>query len=79
VAVRPGDRRRQPRNRPGDGPGPAVDVRAAGGRFIDTADVYAEGERRWIGEWLDERDRSEFVIASKVYWPTRENDPNANG
>ena len=53
---------------------------AAGGRFIDTADIYGGGEsERWIGEWLDERDRSEFVIASKVYWPTRENDPNANG
>jgi len=53
---------------------------AAGGRFIDTADVYGGGDsERWIGEWLTERDRDEFVIASKVYWPTREGDPNAAG
>ena len=52
----------------------------AGGRFIDTADVYGGGDsERWIGEWLADRDRSEFVIASKVYWPTRDDDPNARG
>jgi len=54
--------------------------RAAGGRFIDTADVYGGGDsERWIGEWLADRDRDEFVIASKIYWPTREGDPNARG
>ncbi len=53
---------------------------SAGGRFIDTADVYGGGDsERWIGEWLADRDRSEFVIASKVYWPTRDDDPNARG
>jgi len=53
---------------------------AAGGRFIDTADVYGGGEsERWIGAWLEERDREDFVIASKVYWPTREDDPNGRG
>ena len=53
---------------------------AAGGRFIDTADVYGGGKsERWIGEWLAERDREEFVLASKVYWPTREDDPNGRG
>jgi len=53
---------------------------AAGGRFIDTANVYGGGDsERWIGEWLEERNRAEFVIASKVYWPTREDDPNARG
>jgi aryl-alcohol dehydrogenase-like predicted oxidoreductase len=53
---------------------------AAGGRFIDTANVYGGGDsERWIGEWLTDRDRSEFVIASKIYWPTREDDPNASG
>jgi aryl-alcohol dehydrogenase-like predicted oxidoreductase len=52
----------------------------AGGRFIDTANVYGEGDsERWIGEWLAERDREEFVLASKIYFPTRENDPNAGG
>ena len=53
---------------------------AAGGRFIDTADVYGDGEsERWLGKWLSGRDRDEFVVASKVYFPTREGDPNASG
>ena len=53
---------------------------AHGGRFIDTADVYGEGaSERWIGDWLDERDREEFVIASKIYFPTRDQDPNGTG
>jgi aryl-alcohol dehydrogenase-like predicted oxidoreductase len=53
---------------------------SAGGRFIDTADVYGGGKsERWIGEWLEERERDEFVIASKIYWPTREDDANAGG
>lgn len=53
---------------------------AAGGRTIDTADVYGEGDsERWIGEWLQDRDREDYVIASKIYWPTRENDPNGRG
>ena len=42
---------------------------AAGGRYIDTADVYGGGDcERWIGDWLDERDRERYTIASKVYW-----------
>ena len=37
--------------------------------FIDTANGYGGGQsERWIGEWLAERDREEYVIASKVYW-----------
>ncbi|GAB3035151.1 aldo/keto reductase [Natronobiforma cellulositropha] len=41
----------------------------AGGNFIDTANGYGGGDsERWIGEWLAERDREDFVIASKVYW-----------
>jgi aryl-alcohol dehydrogenase-like predicted oxidoreductase len=53
---------------------------AAGGRFIDTADVYGGGKsEQWIGEWLEDRDREDFVIASKIYWPTREDDPNGKG
>lgn len=51
----------------------------AGGTFIDTADMYGEGRsERFIGEWLADRDRESFVIASKIYWPTRE-DPNGQG
>ncbi|MDZ7747059.1 MAG: aldo/keto reductase [Halobacteriales archaeon] len=52
----------------------------AGGNFIDTADVYGGGlSEEWIGDWLAGRDRENFVIASKVYWPTREDDPNGRG
>ena len=51
----------------------------AGGRFIDTADMYGEGRaEEYIGEWLQERDREDYVIASKIYWPTRD-DPNGRG
>jgi len=40
-----------------------------GGNFIDTANVYGDGDsERWVGEWLDDRDREDFVVASKVYW-----------
>ncbi|MFB6154786.1 MAG: aldo/keto reductase, partial [Haloferacaceae archaeon] len=52
---------------------------AAGGNFVDTADMYGEGRAEtYIGEWLAERDREDFVIASKIYWPTRD-DPNGRG
>lgn len=52
----------------------------ANGRFIDTANIYGAGDsEEWIGEWLSERNRDEFVIASKIYWPTREGNPNASG
>lgn len=38
----------------------------AGGTFIDTADVYAEGEsERIIGRWLADRDLYDVVIATK--------------
>jgi len=41
----------------------------AGCNFVDTANGYGEGDsERWIGEWLEERDREQFVIASKCYW-----------
>jgi aryl-alcohol dehydrogenase-like predicted oxidoreductase len=51
-----------------------------GGRFIDTADAYSDGKsEEWIGNWLEERDREDFVIASKIFWPTREDDPNGRG
>ncbi|MFB6095905.1 MAG: aldo/keto reductase [Haloferacaceae archaeon] len=51
----------------------------AGGQFIDTADMYGEGRaEEYIGDWLADRDREEFVVASKIYWPSRD-DPNGGG
>lgn len=51
-----------------------------GGNIIDTANVYGQGRsEEFIGEWLAERDRRNFIIASKIYWPTRETDPNSSG
>jgi aryl-alcohol dehydrogenase-like predicted oxidoreductase len=53
---------------------------AAGGRYIDTADVYGGGKsEEWIGDWLADRDRERFTIASKIYWQIREGDPNSRG
>jgi aryl-alcohol dehydrogenase-like predicted oxidoreductase len=40
-----------------------------GGNFIDTANGYGGGlSETWIGEWLQNRDREDYVIASKCYW-----------
>lgn len=53
---------------------------AAGGNFIDSANIYADGRsERWIGNWLESRDREDFVIASKIFWPTDQSNPNASG
>ena len=42
-----------------------------GGNFIDTANGYGGGDsERWIGEWLADRDREDYVLASKCYWST---------
>ncbi|USZ71395.1 aldo/keto reductase [Natronosalvus halobius] len=42
-----------------------------GGNFIDTANGYGDGDsERWIGEWLAERDREDYVVASKCFWST---------
>jgi len=44
-------------------------VEERGGNFIDTANGYGEGRsEEWIGEWLADRDREDFVVASKCYW-----------
>ena len=52
----------------------------AGGRYIDTADVYGGGDcETWIGDWLADRDRERYTIASKIYWQIREGDPNSRG
>jgi len=40
--------------------------------FIDTANVYGNPNgtsESYIGEWLDDYDREDFVLASKVYFP----------
>jgi aryl-alcohol dehydrogenase-like predicted oxidoreductase len=51
-----------------------------GGRFIDTADVYGGGKsEEWIGDWLADRDRERYTVASKIYWQTRAGDPNSRG
>ncbi len=43
---------------------------AAGGNFIDTADVYAGGaSEEIVGRWLAGKPRDSFVIATKVYFP----------
>lgn len=40
--------------------------RASGGTFIDTADVYSDGEsERIIGRWLKDRTVSEMIVATK--------------
>ncbi len=53
---------------------------AAGGRYIDTADVYGGGaSEEWIGDWLAGRDRERYALASKIYWRIRDGDPNSLG
>jgi aryl-alcohol dehydrogenase-like predicted oxidoreductase len=50
--------------------------------FIDTANVYGTPTgtaEEYIGEWLEERDRDDFVLASKVYFGFDEDDPNGSG
>ena len=43
---------------------------AAGGNFIDTADVYGRGtSEEVVGRWLKEKRREDFVIATKVRFP----------
>ncbi|WP_276302672.1 aldo/keto reductase [Halorussus lipolyticus] len=52
----------------------------AGGRYIDTADVYGRGKaEEWIGNWLADRQRERFTVASKIYWQIRDGDPNSRG
>ena len=52
----------------------------AGGRYIDTADIYGGGDsERWIGDWLSGRNRDRFTIASKIFWQIREGDANSRG
>ncbi|WP_254274497.1 aldo/keto reductase [Haloarcula marina] len=49
--------------------------------FIDTANVYGDPSgtsESYIGEWLEDYDRDDFVIASKVYFPV-DDGPNDSG
>jgi aryl-alcohol dehydrogenase-like predicted oxidoreductase len=53
-----------------------------GGNFIDTANVYGNPNGRsesWIGDWLAQRDRREYVLASKVYFGFDPDNPNGSG
>jgi aryl-alcohol dehydrogenase-like predicted oxidoreductase len=56
---------------------------AAGGNFIDTADVYSRGaSERIVGSWLARKPREEIVIATKGRWGTDDPDnrrPNQYG
>jgi aryl-alcohol dehydrogenase-like predicted oxidoreductase len=50
--------------------------------FIDSANVYGTPNgtaERYIGEWLEDRDREQFVLTSKVYFPFDEKNPNGRG
>ncbi|SFL08836.1 Predicted oxidoreductase [Halogranum rubrum] len=45
---------------------------AHGGNFIDTANVYGSPHgtsEEYIGDWLAGREREDYVLASKVYFP----------
>jgi aryl-alcohol dehydrogenase-like predicted oxidoreductase len=55
----------------------AIDL---GINFFDTANVYSLGEsERVLGDVLADYDRDEQVVATKVYGPMAEDDPNARG
>jgi aryl-alcohol dehydrogenase-like predicted oxidoreductase len=52
---------------------------AAGGNFIDTADVYTRGvSEEIVGRWLQGKQRDDLVIATKVRFPMGEG-PNDIG
>ena len=51
---------------------------AAGGTFIDTADVYSRGaSEKIIGEWLKMTGRSSIVLTTKGRFPLTDNPPMA--
>jgi aryl-alcohol dehydrogenase-like predicted oxidoreductase len=52
---------------------------AAGGNFIDTADVYSRGvSEEILGRWLERQQRDALVVATKVRFPMGD-DPNEVG
>ncbi|CAH1789117.1 unnamed protein product [Owenia fusiformis] len=54
-----------------------------GGNFIDTADVYNMHGRgdseRIIGEWLATKQRDDFVIGTKLFFPMDQKNVNSRG
>ena len=53
-----------------------------GGTFMDTANVYGDPNgtsESYIGNWLAEREREQYVIASKVYFGFDDTNPNGSG
>jgi aryl-alcohol dehydrogenase-like predicted oxidoreductase len=47
-------------------------AREHGINFLDTANVYGTPNgtaERYVGEWLADHDREDFVVASKLYFP----------
>jgi 1-deoxyxylulose-5-phosphate synthase len=50
--------------------------------FIDSANVYGNPNgtsEEYIGDWLSDHDREDFVLTSKVYFPLDEDNPNGSG
>lgn len=55
----------------------AIDL---GINFFDTANYYSRGESEEIlGNTLSEYNRDEQVVATKVFFPMRDDDPNSSG
>lgn len=56
---------------------------AAGGNFIDTADVYTQGtSERWLGEFIAERGLRDRIVLSTKFthnFANKDADPNAAG
>lgn len=53
--------------------------RAAGGNFVDTANIYTKGtSERWVGEFVRE-ERTKIVLASKYSMTTDSQEINAGG
>ena len=52
----------------------------AGGNFLDTANIYKQGtSEKFIGEFINPRDRDFFVIATKYSLRDNATNPNASG
>ncbi len=50
--------------------------------FIDSANVYGNPNgtsEEYIGDWLADHDREDFVLTSKVYFPFDSDNPNGSG
>jgi aryl-alcohol dehydrogenase-like predicted oxidoreductase len=55
--------------------------RAAGGNFIDTADMYSNGlSEEWLGDFIQEtKSRDDLVVATKFSFNAQPGNPNAGG